>query len=93
MQGYWLTFTDGSHGYCQGYSAYDAVCIAEKLTNKKVDAKGSKYDPEVPTLPYPADPVIWQLDHPVNGKTLNFCFRPEQCKGETSCPHNRACTE
>ena len=36
MQGFWLTFTDGSKGYCQGVNEYDAKVIAEKLTGKKV---------------------------------------------------------
>jgi len=93
MQGFWLTFTDGSKGYCQGGSPYDAVSIAEKLTGKTVVVGANKWKPELKTLPYPANPVIWQLDHPVSGKTPSFCFRPDQCCGSTSCPQNRSCTE
>lgn len=92
MKGFWLTFTDGTKGYCQGQSPYDAVQIAEKLTGKTV-AVDNKWNPTLPSLPYPATPVIWQLDHPVHGKTPSFCFRPEQCAGCTSCPQNRSCTE
>jgi hypothetical protein len=91
MQGYWITFTDLSHGYCEGHNAYDAKAIAEKLTGKTVP--GNKWNPDLPTLPYPAEPVIWQLDHPVHGKCPAFCYRPEQCQGRTSCPQKRACTE
>lgn len=95
MQGFWITFTDGTSGYCQGSNAYDAVRIAEKLTGKTVRLPdgSSKWQPDIPTLPYPAMPVIWQLDHPVVGKCPAFCFRPEQCKGNTCCPQKRSCTE
>lgn len=93
MEGYWLTFTDGSKGYCEGQSPYDAVLIAEKLTGKTVKHEGSKWKPELKTLPYPANPVIWQLDHPVNGKCPTFCFAPDKCCGASCCPQNRSCTE
>lgn len=92
MQGFWLRFTDGSSGYCQGGSEYDAKNIAEKLTGKKV-AGGEFQDIAAATLPYPASPVIWQLDHPVHGKTPVFCYTPEKCTGRTSCPGRRACVE
>ena len=91
MQGFWLKFTDGSSGYCQGYNATDAKGIAEKLTGKTV--AGDKYKPEAKTLPYPASPVIWQIDHPVHGKTPAFCFKPNECAGCTCCPQNYSCTE
>lgn len=93
MQGFWITFTDGSNGYCEGGGAYDAKVIAEKLTGKTVKAGGGEWKPEIPTLPYPAKPIIWQLDHPVHGKTPDFCHSPSQCKGRTSCPQNHSCTE
>lgn len=92
MKGFWLTFTDGTKGYCQGVSEYDAKQIAEKLTGKTV--AGGKYkDIAAVILPYPAKPIIWQLDHPVHGKTPDFCHSPEQCKGRTSCPQRYSCTE
>lgn len=93
MNGYWITFTDGSKGYCEGNGAYDAVRIAEKLTGKTAVIEGSKWKPELKSLPYPATPVIWQFDHPIDGKCPAFCFRPDQCCGSTSCPQNRSCTE
>ena len=92
MKNYWLTFKDGSKGCCQGVSEYDAKKIAEKLTGKTV-AGGEFRDIAAVILPYPAKPVIWQLDHPVTGKMPEFCFKPEQCKGHTSCPQNYSCTE
>lgn len=89
MKGFWLTFTDGSQGYCEGSSDYDAKLIAEKLTGKKVaDGPAS-----TKTLPYPANPVIWQLDHPVNGKCPAFCYKPRECAGKGSCPQSYSCTE
>ena len=91
MQGFWVTFSDGTKGYCEGHNEFDAKCIAEKLTGKTVP--GDKWKPNLPTLPYPATPVIWQLDHPVNGKCPAFCHSPDKCKGKTSCPQNHACTE
>lgn len=92
MQGFWLTFTDGSNGYCQGGNEYDAKKIAEKLTGKVV-AGGEYKDIAAKPLPHPATPVIWQLDHPVYGKSPPFCSRPDECAGKTSCPQNYACTE
>lgn len=93
MKGYWLKFTDGSSGYCQGESEYDAKLIAEKVTGKVV-AEGSRPGSiNAQSLPYPATPVVWQFDHPVYGKTPAFCFKPEQCKGRTACPQSQSCTE
>lgn len=92
MNTFWLTFTDGSKGCCQGSNEFDAKMIAEKLTGKTV--AGGKYkDIEAKPLPYPANPIIWQLDHPCHGKTPAFCYKPNQCAGRTSCPQNRSCTD
>ena len=85
MKAYWLTFTDGSHGCCEGQNDYDAKKIAEHITGKTVSgAEG---------LPYPATPIIWQFDHPIHGSTPAFCYTPEECKGCGSCPKSYACTE
>lgn len=92
MKSFWLTFTDGSEACCEGQNEYDAKIIAEKFTGKTV--AGGKYrDIAAKELPYPATPVIWQFDHPVNGMCPTFCFRPKQCAGRSACPQNRACTE
>jgi hypothetical protein len=89
---YWLTFTDGSQGCCEGSSAYDAKVIAEKLTGKTV-AGGTYENIDAKPLPYPATPLIWQHDHPVHGKCPPFCWTPNVCKGRGSCPKSRACSE
>ena len=93
MEGYWIKFEDGSAGYCEGVSAYDAVRIAERLSGKTAVVGDDKWNPKVGRLPYPADPVIWQFVHPIDGKCPAFCFRPEECAGHTSCPQRRACSE
>ena len=91
MQGYWLTFTDGSQGYCEGNSLFDAKQIAEHFTKKTV--AGGKYkDIEGSILPYPATPVIWKFKHPIHGETPNFCHSPEKCAGTTCCRNNPSCT-
>lgn len=93
MQGYWIKFTDGSFGYCQGESPYDAVDISQHLTGKTAVVGENKWQPKLDPLPYPAEPVIWQLDHPVRGKCPPFCHSPSKCKGHKSCPQNYACSE
>lgn len=92
MTAYWLRFTDGSEACSEGQSPYDAKTIAEKITGKIV--AGGKYDKiEAKVLPYPANPIIWQFDHPVNGKRPPFCHSPRQCAGRSSCPQRYACSE
>lgn len=98
MQTYWLKFTDGSTGYCDGRSPYDAVVIAEKLTGKTVDlAPEHKYNPakspNVRQNPYPVSKMIWQFDHPVHGKCPAFCYGGAKCIGRGSCPQSHACSE
>lgn len=94
MNSFWIKFTDGSEACCEGGSAFDAKQIAEKVTGKTVESP-SKWTagPNVLCLPYPAHPAVWQLDHPVHGKTPMFCHAPQQCKGRTSCPQRHSCTE
>ena len=92
MQGYWITFEDGSAGYCEGQSPGDAVRIAEHLTKKTAIVGADKRQPKLDTLPYPANPIIWQFDHPVGGKVPTFCYTADRCKGRKSCPKAPACT-
>ena len=92
MQAYWLTFTDGSEACCEGQSSYDAKVIAEALTGKTV-AGGVYKDIEAKPLPYPATPRIWAFKHPVFGEEPDFCYRPKDCAGRSSCRQDRACTE
>ena len=92
MNTYWLTFTDGTAGSCQGQSPFDAKQIAEKVSGKTV--AGGKYENiAAKPLPYPATPVIWRFDHPVSGECPTFCYTPSACAGRTACPKPRSCTE
>lgn len=97
MQAFWLKFTDGSEGCCEGTYGADAVRIAEHLTGKTVAVEAEhRYKPEqgeaVKILPYPTGNMIWQFEHPVYGKTPGFCYRGAQCRGRTACPGNPSCT-
>ena len=99
MRAYWITFIDGTKACCEGQSGWDAKLIAEHLTGKKVQpkvAEPSAWQAEdylIEPLPYPAGPILWQLDHPVHGKCPNFCYTPEQCAGKSHCHRDPACTE
>jgi len=84
MRGYWITFTDGDSGYCEGGEMMHAVAIAQDQTGKTVR--------RAVVIPYPACPIIWQFDHPTHGKTPAFCVHPKTCAGHTSCPRTPACT-
>jgi len=94
MNGYWLQFTDGTRGYCEGADPFDAVQIAEKVSGKTVSVpEAERFNPKLKRLPYPATPVIWQFDHPVHGKCPPLCHSPAKCAGNTSCPQRYACSE
>lgn len=96
MQTFWIKFTDGTSGHCEGQSAYDAVRIAEHITGKTADVD-NKYQPDkspnVQSLPYPTRGMIWQFEHPIHGKTPPFCSGGVECRGRGSCPKSYACTE
>jgi hypothetical protein len=86
MNAYWITFEDGTKACSEGANAHDAKLIAEYISNKKSVL--------VPfQIPYPSPPVLWQFDHPVNGKMPHFCYTPNECKHRTACPHPRACND
>ena len=84
MTPYWVMFSDGSAGCCEGRSWEEATEIAEHITGKKWK--------EVYVLPYPANPIIWQFDHPIKGKCPAFCYSPNRCKGHVACPRHPSCT-
>ena len=97
MNVYWIKFEDGTTGYCEGESAGDAVRIAEHITGKVVDLGEWKWQPEksenIRSNPYPAPGMIWRFDHPVYGKTPEFCYGGRMCLGRGSCPKRPSCTE
>ena len=91
MKGFWIKFEDGSAGYCEGLSPFDAQQIAERLHGQRVAVENGVAC--IVSLPYPADPVIWQFEHPVTGKTPTLCFNPQTCAGNRRCPRYHPCTE
>jgi hypothetical protein len=80
MTPFWLSFTDGTHGTCEGKTLAQAIAKAEDLT-KKVVSTGK-------CIPYPAVPVIYQESF-----TPAFCYNPTRCLGKSSCPQNLACND
>lgn len=89
MPAYWITPQPGQPKTFSGF------CVeADHL--EAAHAKASPFVPlEVPhngystqCLPYPASPI--------KGERLttipDFCFKPNTCKGHTSCPRNPCCT-
>ena len=90
MQPYWLRFPDGSEACCEGPSVADAVLIAEKLTGKKVAE--DRFGHFAFALPYAAQPIIWQFDHPVHGKAPTLCGMPRECAKTGRCMRELACS-
>jgi hypothetical protein len=80
MTPFWLSFTDGSAGCCEGATLAGAITHAEDITGKVVVS--GKH------LPYPAVPVIWQFSD-----TPAFCYDPHRCQGRSSCPKDLACND
>lgn len=83
MSGFWVNFNEGGSGYCDGKTEDSAKQKAEEVSGKTVKA--------IKTLPYPAKPIIWQEEREY-GYCPAFCYRPNICAGNTSCPTNPSCT-
>lgn len=88
----WIAFIDGSRGCIlqppdhPGKMSFDeASKLAEEITGKKVIS--------LEGLPYPASPVLNQNSDWPAGWAMTLCFDPENCKGRSSCPKRRACSE
>lgn len=93
MQAFWMKLDDGRSVCCEGQTGYDARMIVEKLTGKAVAGCTQWKAEGVKQLPYPASPIIWQLDHPVNGKTPPFCYQPDKCCNANRCMAPRSCVD
>lgn len=83
MKPYWIKFTDGSSGCCEGRSLNDAMEIAEHVSKKQVM--------KIESLPFAALPTIWQFDHPVHGTRPLRCHTPHACSGLHVCPRVPRC--
>lgn len=85
MSSFWINFDGHKAGCVEADDWQNAKIIAEKETGFSVTT--------VEPLPYPAEPRINKVEHPKWGVCPSFCFKPEQCKGNTSCPQRYSCTE
>jgi hypothetical protein len=85
MKAYWLNFDGHKPGCVEAEDEIDAALIGKELTGHEVT--------KVAILPYPASPRLHAYSHPKFGQCPSFCIYPEQCKGRTSCPQRRSCTE
>lgn len=93
MKAYWIRFTDGSAGCCEGTSAADAAERAASIEKKTVRTTDAGSVDALP-LPYPASPIIWQ-EPASEGHTPcpPFCWNPETCAGRSYCTRRRSCTD
>lgn len=89
MPAYWLENGSKAIGCVEADSEEEAKKIAKEKTG--IDATGCS------RIPYPSTPRLNEKVHKDSkGKeyvTPSFCYRPEQCKGRSSCPQDYACTE
>lgn len=79
---YWVEFEDGSKGCVEfGIGTEIPKNLTEIAFRKKVKT--------IDNLPYPASPRLG----PSKSSCPSFCYSPEECKGRSSCPKGRACSE
>jgi len=84
MKPYWIKFIGHKPGCVEAETAEDARRLAHELTGAEVAS--------CDILPYPADPRLNKHEYK-SGPTPSLCYDPEYCKGSTSCPKPRACSE
>jgi hypothetical protein len=86
MLTYWIKFKTAKAG---------CVEAADEAEAKRIATEAMGEEPvSIESLPYPADPRINRYSHPKYGECPSFCFAPERCKGNTSCPdRRRSCVE
>lgn len=84
MAYYWISFADRPAGCVEASCLYAAQQIAAERTG---------YAPSGgQVLPYPAEPRLNRVAH--QGQAMpSFCFDPQHCCGNTSCPKSHACVE
>lgn len=80
MPAYWITFAAKRAGCVQANDEAAARARAEELMPPSEITS-------IKVLPYLASP---RLD---NGPGPNFCYRPHECAGRTSCPNRLSCTD
>lgn len=82
---YWLTFNGRSAGCITVAPDEDPIAIAKELGDLKT----------IDCLPYPASPVLRRraLRDEKDVHCPDFCYTPQQCKGNTCCRKSYACSE
>ena len=85
MTNYWVSF--------QGFPSMCIEAEGKADVEKIVRAMLGKPITKIEVLPYPALPRLTLHHYPEHGVCPSFCFKPEQCKGNTACPQNYSCTE
>lgn len=79
MESYWVTFENSENNGCIDAASAEAA---------KEDAKQFGAPLKAELLPYPAAPRLR-----VRISCPAFCWTPETCKGNSSCPRRYACCE
>lgn len=100
---FWVEFADRDAGCMvlpEG-KAYNALKNREGnldpgLVRAWIFARAQAVTNHVPTemysLPYTASPVLNAVDDPAEAE-WRLCYDPKNCKGRSSCPKSRACSE
>ena len=86
MQFYWVTLETGKSGTVHAETPDIAKTTAETIVSALTSENQVAVSAE--RLPYPAHPIWFSgSDCPA------FCYAPNKCKGNTSCPQRISCTE
>lgn len=85
MKTYWVTFKGFPAMTVEAEDEAGVKALASNMLGKEVT--------KIESLPYPALPRLTRHEYPKHGVCPSFCFKPEQCKGSTSCPQSYSCTE
>lgn len=85
MRAYWVKFDGHKAGCVEAENESAAKVAGKELTGCEVS--------EVKSLPYPASPRLNPWKHPKHGVCPSFCFNPEKCAGNSSCPQRMSCVE
>ena len=104
MAFFWVKFRDTETGEVLKGTVEVTGDVADKILDLRVEANNLELQAiksaiedgghanrvvwEYGTLPYPASP--WVGPH---GECPAFCSTPDHCKGRSSCPRSRACSE
>ena len=83
MGNWWITFSDRQPACAAMVSREEAQKMGEEVGEVI----------RIETLPYPASPRLDKNDGWGDGQVPSFCYKPEKCKGRTSCPQCPSCVD